>query len=259
MKGISGVSLGLALSLGSLFGGATRPHYSQVYTILLKGIPCGTEGVAEEWGKDGNLISSSESEIFITDGMDTNRLAFVTRMVLSKSNLTPISYSYRYTSGQSKDSYEVTVKESQLRRVLNRGGHTSEITATLPPEATILDFNVYHQYDYLLRKYDVKKGGRQSFPNFIPLIGGEIPLAITQLEDSNLEHPKGVLPVRNFKVEFGGIWSGTVSVDKNGRLVRLVARNQDLEVVRKDLLPEPPPPDAAKQSPEKNEPVKPIP
>ncbi len=251
--------LGLTLFLLPLYGAPSNPHYSQTYTILLRGVPSGVESVAEEWAKDGNLISSSESEIFITDGFETKRLAFVTRMALSKSNLTPMSYSYRYTSGPSKDGYEVTVKDSQLKRTLIRGGHSSEITAILAPDATILDFNVYHQYDYLIRKYDIKKGGRQSFHNFIPLIGGEIPLSVTQLEDTNLEHAKGSLSVKNFKVEFGGLWSGTVSVDKTGRLVRLVVRDQDLEVVRKDLLPEPAPPEDGKQGADKEVPPKPVP
>jgi hypothetical protein len=69
-----------------------------------------------------------------------------------------------------------------------------------------------------------------------------VPLALSRLEDTNLENAKGTLPVRNFKIEFVGIWTGTVSTDKSGRLVRLVLRDQDLEVVRKDLLPEPEPP-----------------
>ncbi len=41
----------------------------------------------------------------------------------------------------------------------------------------------------------------------------------------------------NYKIEFVGISGGSLSVDKNGRLVRLVIPNQDLEVLRKDLLP----------------------
>jgi len=239
MKVVPVLSLTLACLLRTGSPAASTPQYSQAYTVLIKGVPCGTETTTEEWGKDGNLVSSSQSEIFITDGLETKRLAFVTRMVLSKSNLTPISYSYKYTSGESKDGYEVTVKDGQIRRVLSRGGHSSEITVPLLADVTILDFNVYHQYDYLIRKYDVKKGGRQSFHNFIPLIGSEMPMAITQIEDTNLEHAKGTLPVRNFKIEFVGMWSGTVSTDKSGRLVRLVLRDQDLEVVRKDLLPEP--------------------
>jgi len=247
MKAVPVLWLSVACLLRTGSSPPAAPQYSQTYTVLIKGVPCGTETATEEWGKDGNLVASSQSEIFITDGMEMKRLAFVTRMVLSKSNLTPISYSYKYTSGESKDGYEVTVKDGRIRRVLTRGGHPSEVTVPLLGDVTILDFNVYHQYDYLIRKYDVKKGGRQSFHNFIPLIGNEMPLAITQLEDTNLENAKGTLPVRNFKIEFVGIWTGTVSTDKSGRLVRLVLREQNLEVVRKDLLPEPEQPKAEPQ------------
>ncbi len=249
MKAVPVLWLSVACLLWTGSSPAATPQYSQTYTVLIKGVPCGTETVTEEWGKDGNLVSSSQSEIFITDGLDTKRLAFVTQMVMSKSNLAPISYSYRYTSGESKDGYEVTVKDGRIRRVLNRGGNLSEVTIPLLGDVTILDFNVYHQYDYLIRKYDAKKGGRQSFHNFVPLIGNEMSLAITRLEDTNLENAKGTLPVRNFKIEFVGIWTGTMSADKSGRLVRLVLRAQDLEVVRKDLLPEPEQP---KAEPEKD-------
>ena len=54
----------------------------------------------------------------------------------------------------------------------------------------ILDFNVYHQYDYLIRKYDMKKRGRQVFANFIPVIGNDIPLAITFLDNEKLKNAK---------------------------------------------------------------------
>ena len=45
------------------------------------------------------------------------------------------------------------------------------------------------------------------------------------------------MAVTSYSVEFVGIAGGTLSVDKNERLVRLVIPAQDLEVVRKDLLP----------------------
>lgn len=198
------------------------------------------------------MVSTSESEIFINDGLETKRMAFVTRMVLSKRNMGPISYSLKYTSGESKDWYEVTVKASQATRVLGRGGRASELTTMLQPDAVILDFSVYHQYDYLVRKYDFKRGGRQSFHNFIPIIAAEIPMALTQVENSNLQHVKGTIPVRNFKIDFVGIWAGNFSVDKDGRLVRLTIREQDLEIVRKDLAPEPEPVNPSKEGNEKS-------
>ena len=56
--------------------------------------------------------------------------------------------------------------------------------------------------------------------------------------NADLETGKKTLPVRNYMIEFVGIWTGSVTTDLAGRLVRLVIPAQDLEVVRKDLLPQ---------------------
>jgi hypothetical protein len=212
------------------------PTYSQSYAIFLKGVPAGAEKITETTEKDGSLLAVSEHEILISDGLETKRMAFITTMRLAKGNLAPLYYSYKYTSGDVRDYYEVNVKNGQISRLLNRSGRITEVTAPLQPGLVILDFSVYHQYDYLIRKYDLRKQGRQSFHNFIPLIGSEIPLALTYLGESKLDWPGGVMVVRNFKIEFVGIWNATFSADGHGRLVRLLSPVQDLEVVRKDLI-----------------------
>ncbi len=214
----------------------SEPGYSQSYSVLLRGSPAGTESVTETTENDGSLVAVSEHEILISDGLGTKRMAFTTAMHLAKGTLAPIHYSYRYTSGDSRDFYEVSVKDGVMTRMLSRGGRTSEVSVPFRPEVVILDFSVYHQYDYLVRKYDFKRKGKQSFPNFIPLIGTEIPLGLTYLGDGKVEHARGSVPVRNFRIEFSGIWSGTFSTDTNGRLVRLQIPSQDLEVLRSDLL-----------------------
>ena len=213
--------------------------YSESYTILIKGALAGTETVAEKTNANGEIVSSSEHEMLITDGVETKRMAFSTKMVLSKSTGIPSSYTCTYTSGNTGDSYDVTIKNAQITRVLNKGGRSSEVTIPLQPNMVFLDFNVYHQYDYLIRRYDAKKGGRQTFPDFLPLIGDDVPIAVTYIGDDKLDIRTGTLPIRNFRMEFVGIWGGTLSVDKNGRLVRLVVPSQELEVVRQDLLSEP--------------------
>ena len=212
--------------------------YSQSYAILLKGAVAGHETVTEKAEADGNLVSTSEHEMSMTDGIETKRMTFSTRMVLSKTTGIPVTYSYWYTSGSTGDSYEVTIKDGQITRVLNRGGRSSEATIPLQPDMVFVDFNVYHQYDYLVRKYDLKKGGRQTFADFIPLIGNDIPVAVTYIGDAKLETKGGSLPIRNFRIEFVGIWGATLSADKEGRLVRLVIPKQEVEVVRRDLVQE---------------------
>jgi hypothetical protein len=225
---------------------AQTPFYSRSYAIFIKGTLSGTESVTEEWDAAGNVIASSTSEIALNDGLETKRMAFVTRMLLAAGTHAPVSYAYRYTSGTSGDGYEVTVKGGRASRILTRNGRTSEASTALDPAAVILDFSVYHQYDYLIRKYDFKKGGRQTFPNFIPLIAADIPLAVTRLEDSRLTGGRIEIAVRNFRVEFTGLWSATLSADKDSRLVRLSIREQDLEVLRTDVAPEPAPQEPAK-------------
>ncbi len=213
------------------------PVYTQSYAVLIKGELAGNENVTETVNEAGDVLSASEHEIYVSDGLGTKRMAFATKMQLAKKTYAPVSYSYKYTSGDAGDSYEVTIKGSLIRRTLTRRGSASEVTAPIQPNTVILDFNVYHHYDYLVRRYDAVKGGRQIFSDFVPLIGNDIQLAMTLMGDTELKYEKGSVAVSSYSVEFVGIGGGTLSVDKNKRLVRLVIPAQDLEVVRKDLLP----------------------
>lgn len=191
------------LSLACSFPqGEPAPLYAQTYAVFIHGSLAGTETVSERKDNDGNRVVSSQHELLIMDGVETKRLAFETTMVFAKDTAVPISYSCKYLSGNTKDYCDVTVKGSQISRVLSRGGNVSETTAPMQPGTVILDVNVFYQYDVLARLYDFKKRGRQVFSNFIPVIGNDIPLAVTWLEDSKLDYGKGTIPVRNFKVEF---------------------------------------------------------
>lgn len=231
-------AFGLYLCVISAFARDEILPYTQSYVIEIKGERAGNESVFEKRGSDGELISTSEHEIFVTDGMQNKRMAFTTRMVFPKGSLNPSSYSYRYkTEGtEAGDSYDVTVKDGQVTRVLNRGGRSSEATVPFLPTMVILDVNVYHQYDYLIRRYDLKKGGRQLFADFVPVIGNDIPLAVTYQGNEILKLNKDELAIQNFQIEFVGIWTASVSVDKNGHLVRMISPAQDLKVIRKDLV-----------------------
>ncbi len=210
--------------------------YTQTYAIFIRGNPAGTETVVERTDKDGNRVVTSQHEMQVVDPVSTSRLAFETVSVFAKNTSALMSYSYKYLSGTSKDYYDVTVKDGKINRVLSRAGNVSEISVALKPGTVLLDVNVYHQYDELARLYDFKKRGRQLFNDFIPVIGNDLPLAVTWLEDSKLEYAGGSIPVRNFKVEFVGVRAGNFSTDMKGRLGRLLIREQDLEVVRQDLV-----------------------
>jgi hypothetical protein len=213
------------------------PAYSQSYSIFIHGSLVGAETVTERTDKDGNRVCSSQDEMLVTDGLELKRMVFETNTVFVKDSTVPMSYSYKYLSG-SNDYCEVTVKSGRIIRVLSRAGNISETSSALQPGTVIMDVNVFYPYDVVVRLYDFKKRGRQVFSNFIPIIGSDVPLAVTWLEDSRLDYGKGSIPVRNFRVESAGTRVGNFSTDMSGRLVRVIMREQDLEVVRKDLVPE---------------------
>ena len=216
--------------------GEAPPSYAQTYAIFIHGQRAGTESVTERPDKDGGRMIRSQHEMLITDGLEAKRMAFETDTAFARESLVPARYSYRYLSGVSKDYYEVTCKDGRFNRIMSRGGNIIESSGALRSDTLFLDFNVYHQYDLLARVYDFKKRGRQVFHDFIPAIGSEVDLAVTWLEDARLEYDRGAIPVRNYKIEFVGVRSGNLSTDMAGRLVRLIMREQDLEVVRQDLV-----------------------
>jgi len=230
--------LSLAGSVGLVVGGESPAGYSQSYAIFIKGAFSGTETVTESVESSGNPAITSEHEIFVTDGLETKRMAFVTTMVLSKKDMSPLRYSYRYTSGTSRDSYEVIIKDGSATCVVMRSGHKSETTKEFKDNQIILDFNVYHQYKFLALKYDYKTAGQQTFADYIPLLGDHISVVVEFLGNGILESENGSVPVRNFKVSFPGIGNGTFSIDASSRLVRLLMPAQNLEVVKRELVPE---------------------
>lgn len=215
--------------------GEPAPSYQASYSIFIRGDLAGTEKLEERKTADGRLLVASTHEMLISDGLETKRLAFETSLEMARDEA-PLHYSYRYTSGESGDSCQVDIAGGRATRLLVRGSRRSETSTPVEPGFVLLDFNVYHHYDYLVRHYDLKAGGRQAFHNYIPVIGGPVPLALTRMEDTNLEYAGGSMLVRNFKVEFAGTRTGVVSTDATDRLVRLVIQAQDLEVVRADIV-----------------------
>lgn len=223
----------MALLLQAGQEGAAAPSYTQAYEVMLRGQPAGTEVVSERTDKKGNLVSSSEHEILVNDGLEVKRASFSTELVLAKGTGTPVRYELRYTSGESHDSCVVEVAGNQLVRTLVRGSRKSETATPLQPGMVILESNVYHLYEQIVRKYDAKKGGRQVFQAYLPPVGSDIPAALTLLGEEDIATPAGVIRTRKFNFEFVGLTNAILSVDKSGRLVRFLNPQQDLAVLRK--------------------------
>ncbi len=221
----------LLLSMGGSGQDPSIPaSNARTFEVFMRGQSVGTEVVTETTDKDGNIVSRSENEMLVSDGLEVKRAAFATELVLAKGSLQPIRYKMQYTSGESRDSCEVTSNGTVLTRILVRGSRRSETSTPLVPGMVVLESNVYYLYEYLVRQYDWKKGGRQIFQAYLPPVGAEVPAALTRIEDSSLEMPAGAVPVRNLRYEFVALSNGVLSVDRSGRLIRLANPGQELEV-----------------------------
>ncbi len=212
---------------------------------MVGGAPAGVEKVHEVVNRDGSIVSTSTHEIFVIEGNETKRMSFQTELTLDKGTQAPLRYTCIYTSGDAHDSYDVSVSGNEISRLLVRGGKTSETKAAFTPGLVLVDINVYHHFDYIIRKYDQKKRGRQTFQNFLPVIAVEIPLSITRLPDSILRQNERPEDAQVYRVEFGTLWTGELAAGKDGRLVRLSIRDKGIEVVRQDLMPKAEPPTPA--------------
>ena len=221
---------GLALSA------AADDPYKQTYVILINGEKAGTEAVTEEKDGSGNVISMSEHELLLDEGGAKNRMVFSTKMVLSKGAKNIKTYVCRYKTGDTGDSYEVSIQNDQITRVLTRNGQPGVVRAPFTPNMVVVDFNVYHQYEYLLRRYDRRKKGIQTFANFIPIIGNDIPMKITLIGDETLIFGEKTVEASRFIVELADINTLTLFADKDNRLVFLENTAQGLKVIREDLL-----------------------
>ena len=220
---------------------AADEPYTQTFVIMIENENSGTETVTEEKDRSGAIIYTSEHELLVNDSQTKNRMAFSTRMVFSRGAKNLQTYTCWYKTGQngnSGDSYDVSVKDGRITRVLTRNGQSVEITASFTQNMVVVDFNVYYQYEYLIRRYDRKKKGTQVFDNFIPVIGNDIPMKVTFIGDETLSFDEMNIETSRFRVESADIHTATLFVDKNNRLVVLENPSQGLRVIRKDLLPQ---------------------
>jgi len=214
---------------------AVDEPYKQTYVILINGEKAGTEAVTEEKDGSGNVVSMSEHELLLDEGSSKNRMVFSTKMVLSKGAKNIKTYVCRY-KGEPGDSYEVSVQNGRITRVLTRNGQPGVVTAPFTSNMVVVDFNVYHHYEYLLRRYDRKKKGIQTFADFIPIIGNDIPIKVTWVGDENLVFGEKTIEASRFIIEFTDIHTVTLYADKDNRLVVLENTAQGLKVIREDLL-----------------------
>jgi hypothetical protein len=213
----------------------TSPVYTQSYTILIDGSIAGKETVTEVIHENGNLLCTSEHEVDIRNPLKKWRRFFSTKMVLPEGAFFPVSYSYKSDVGIS---YDLSRTDIQITSIIQREQKSRESTVPFNPDMVLLDPNVYHLYDYWIRKYDTGKGGLQALQTFVPHAAVSTPIMAEAITDSDLNLETGTLHLRNYRVEVPDVWTAALWVDNDNRLVRIFISGPNIEVIRTDLLPE---------------------
>jgi len=213
----------------------TSAVYTQSYTILIDGSIAGKETVTEIIHENGNLLCTSEHEVDIRNPGKKGRRFFSTKMVLPEGEFFPVSYSYKSDVGIS---YNLSRTETQITSIIQRAEGSRKSTVPFNPDMVLLDPNIYHLYDYWIRKYDTGKRGLQALETFVPHTAVSTSIMAEAVIDSDLNLETQTLHLRSYRVEVPDVWTAALWVDNDNRLVRLFISGPDIEVIRTDLLPE---------------------
>jgi hypothetical protein len=209
--------------------------YSQSYIIVIKGKEAGREIVNEKIDEDGNLICTSEHEIIIPTSKEKKPRKFKTKMILPKGELFPISYSYESNEGIS---YDVKVKDAQIIVTLQKEGESKESKYPFDPGMLMIDLNVYHTIDYLIRKYDVQKGGLQVLRTYLLHADRIEPLEVSPVKSVKHEYETKVLQLKSYQIEIPDRLTMYLWVNKDNRLYRMFIPGLNIDVIQSDLFSE---------------------
>ncbi|MGI8655297.1 MAG: alpha/beta hydrolase family protein [Pyrinomonadaceae bacterium] len=118
-----------------------------------------------------------------------------------------------------------------------RGAH--EATAQTDAGAVILENNVWHQYQFLIKRYDKQKGGAQAFKAFVPSIMQTLPVSL-ELRTSLLSISSSgtgaatTQLVDYYRLHVAGGLAMDILTDAGGKLIYVRVPKQRAEVVREE-------------------------
>ncbi len=202
--------------------------------IYIEGRESGYENFQFRTG-DGGLELSTESNMIISESGAPSRLSFESKLLLDPETLAAKSYIYRF-KGEGRDSYQVDFEPGRATRRLLRGGRLDIKTSQLEHQPLLLDYNIYSHFMLLLHRYDLKKGGEQSFYGYLPLLGEEMPVSVSFMGEVPIAAKGAALKARAFSLDFAGIYSADILASPDNRIIKITIPRGAIEVVGEALL-----------------------
>ncbi len=232
---IVAVLAGTTLITSSALGAAALPSQNAppspvTFTIAVRGQRVGQENVTVTRSADGWLISATGSQA-------------------GPANLTIDKFEARYTSDWQPRSLVLEATSGQLMTLtstfttatsvtndLMQGGQKSVTTVAVSPRTVMLPNNFFGAYEALAARLHTAQVGT-SFPAYIAPVA-EITGTVTSITPQRVQTPEKTVNLRHFSLAMknpGGILAVDVTIDADGRLVRVSVPTASIVVLRDDL------------------------
>jgi hypothetical protein len=102
----------------------------------------------------------------------------------------------------------------------------------------MFDFNVYHTIDYLIRNYDIPKGGLQVLRSYVLPADRIESLEVAPVKSAKHEYETKVLQLKSYQIEIPDRLTIYLWVNKNNRLYRMFIPGMNIDVIQSDLFSE---------------------
>lgn len=103
---------------------------------------------------------------------------------------------------------------------------------TIPDGAILLETVYLHQYHALVNRYDLEKGGKQSFQTFVPTIGMVFPLTCELIERIDPAPPNQPITLLKFQTNVANVQVINLITDENRSILMIDVPAQGYTVVR---------------------------
>lgn len=208
--------------------------YSQAYTILMNRNKVGTEIVNEKTDTKGNRVYLAEQEINSSpNSKDKKKRIIRTKTVIGKESIFPSSYSYDSNTGTD---YDLKIEDGEIIRTFKDQEDRQVPKIPFNPQIPMFDLSVYHTVDYWIQKYNINKGGQQSFKTYLLPAGSIVNVVVGLSETPETEYENETKKLKHFEIVIDNEITILLWTDQNNRLYRMFINGPNIEVIRSDVF-----------------------
>lgn len=201
-----------------------------VFVVSIAGRNIGTETFEIRSSRD-QVVADAEIQLRVEQDGKTYAFKTFPKLVLN-SQLQPQTYSWSQKGAQSS-SLEVDFRSSPVKtQYLTVAGEKDNRDFELLKDVAVIDNNVFHHFQLIVDRYRMTKGGKQTFPAFVPqdAAPGQLTIEDAGMEQTQIRGHKENLDHLVVTTELAQI---DLWVDDQQHLQRVSIPAAKLEAIRK--------------------------